>query len=391
MEKCLRGLIIRQVRMSLSSYLNLNISSFRSWIAVLVLCYYVWQTQTADSDCLMCTMSSSSRSNSLSSVLLSYENLIHALSGALGSTVALSIFFPLDTVRTHQQLSTSTGKDHAQSDKSLKVHEAKRKHGINKEWIQIAQEVIAKRGVAGLYSGLGAVNKSICVSNFIYFYSYNALKKLALEQGFTQRPALNLLLGMISGTINVLTTTPLWVANTRIKLQGSKFDKSDSDGKLQKAYYKGLIDCVLKIAKREGIKALWSGTVPSLILVFNPAIQWAVYESLKANLGENSGSKGTFYLFVISAFAKCIASLTTYPLQLLQNRLRAKWLNKDNKELQISMLSYFRNIIRTQGIGGLFHGLEVKLWQTVLTAAFMFVIYEKLNAKILRFVLDKQG
>merc|ERR1712226_784698 len=377
----------------------INLLNRFSFVPFISLCFFVYLSQISSTNTNLASvtnMTSNSNTNSLSSVLLSYENLIHALSGALGSTVALSIFYPLDTVRIYQQLeSTKTSRDdsskHANDDSnSSRESKSKRTHGINKEWVEIAKDVIAKRGVGGLYNGLGAVNKSICVSNFIYFYTYNALKKLALEQGFTQRPALNLILGMISGTVNVLTTTPLWVANTRIKLQGSKFDKSEDCEKThQKVFYKGLIDCVRKIAKNEGIEALWSGTVPSLILVFNPAIHWAVYESLKTNLGEKSGSKGAFYLFIISAMAKCIASVTTYPLQLLQNRLRAKWLNKDKKELQISMLAYFKNILRTQGVAGLFKGLEVKLWQTVLTAAFMFVIYEKLNAKLVQFVLNK--
>merc|ERR1712027_295592 len=85
-------------------------------------------------------------------------------------------------------------------------------------WIQMLQDIISKRGVGALYNGLGAVNKSVCISNFVYFYTYHAFKKLALDRGFKPNPGLNLLLGMIAGIVNVMTTTPLWVANTRIKL-----------------------------------------------------------------------------------------------------------------------------------------------------------------------------
>ena len=31
----------------------------------------------------------------------------------------------------------------------------------------------------------------------------------------------------VSGIVNVLVTTPLWVVNTRLKLQGSKFRNED--------------------------------------------------------------------------------------------------------------------------------------------------------------------
>ena len=36
--------------------------------------------------------------------LFSYNNLVHAVSGGCGSAVAMSTFYPLDTVRTRLQL-----------------------------------------------------------------------------------------------------------------------------------------------------------------------------------------------------------------------------------------------------------------------------------------------
>ena len=44
------------------------------------------------------------------------------------------------------------------------------------------------------------------------------------------------------------------------------------------------IDALSKIVSQEGIGELWSGTVPSLFLASNPAVQFMVYESLKRNL-----------------------------------------------------------------------------------------------------------
>lgn len=46
----------------------------------------------------------------------------------------------------------------------------------------------------------------------------------------------DLMLGSVAGTINVLTTTPLWVVNTRIKMQG--LPSVDNQHKLR---YNGLI------------------------------------------------------------------------------------------------------------------------------------------------------
>lgn len=46
----------------------------------------------------------------------------------------------------------------------------------------------------------------------------------------------DLMLGSVAGTINVLTTTPLWVVNTRIKMQG--LPSVDNQHKMR---YNGLI------------------------------------------------------------------------------------------------------------------------------------------------------
>lgn len=43
-------------------------------------------------------------------------------------------------------------------------------------------------------------------------------------------------------------------------------------------------DAFAQIAGVEGLGALWNGTLPSLLLVLNPAIQFMIYEGLKRQL-----------------------------------------------------------------------------------------------------------
>jgi len=44
---------------------------------------------------------------------------------------------------------------------------------------------------------------------------------------------------------------------------------------------------------------------------------------------------------------------------------------------------------RKQGISGLYRGMEAKLLQTVLTAALMFLVYEKIARFVFRLLLHK--
>ena len=137
--------------------------------------------------------------------------------------------------------------------------------------------------------------------------------------------------------------------------------------------YTGIFDCLRKVANDEGIGALWQGTSTSIILALNPAIQSGVYEALKRHnlilgaiddkIGKNGGSLSPF---VNSFLAKLIATILTYPIQVLQTRDRAGIRSDEAASRKI-------NVIR-----GMFRGLEAKLLQTCLTNGIMFVAYEKL-------------
>uniref|UniRef100_A0A8C2TDC6 Solute carrier family 25 member 17 n=1 Tax=Coturnix japonica TaxID=93934 RepID=A0A8C2TDC6_COTJA len=115
------------------------------------------------------------------------------------------------------------------------------------------------------------------------------------------------------GVVNVLLTTPLWVVNTRLKLQGAKFRNED----IVPTNYKGIIDAFHQIIRDEGALALWNGTFPSLLLVFNPAIHFIFYEGFKRKLLKKQTQLTSLDAFVMGAVAKAVATTLTYPLSLL--------------------------------------------------------------------------
>ncbi|MBN3311539.1 PM34 protein, partial [Atractosteus spatula] len=291
--------------------------------------------------------------------LLSYETLVHAVAGAVGSATAMSVFFPLDTARIRLQV------DEHRKSRSTPV---------------ILAEIAKEEGVAALYRGWFPVISSLCCSNFVYFYTFNTLKALwVLERG-RSRPGRDLLMGFISGAVNVLLTTPMWVVNTRLKLQGARFRNEE----LQQTHYKGIFDAFSQIVAREGLGSLWNGTLPSLLLVFNPAVQFMFYEAMKRRAGRGRRKISSLEIFLMGALAKAVATTATYPLQTVQAVLR---FGQYKSEAGKSLLGSIQNVVHLlmeriskQGVAGLYKGLEAKLLQTVLTAALMFVVYEKITA-----------
>ncbi|XP_040010432.1 peroxisomal membrane protein PMP34 isoform X2 [Xiphias gladius] len=262
----------------------------------------------------------------MSSEVFSYESLVHAVSGAVGSVTAMTIFFPLDTARLRLQV-----------DENRKARSTP----------AILAEIVKEEGLLASYRGWFPVICSLCCSNFVYFYCFHSLKAGWLK-GKQSAPSTDLIIGIAAGVINVLVTTPLWVVNTRLKLQGSKFRNVD----IRPTDYSGILDAFVQIIRDEGVGALWNGTFPSLLLVLNPAVQFMIYEGLKRQL--RRGVPREFGQFSKSEDdSKLLSSLRTVKC-LLVNRARK------------------------YGMLGLFKGLEAKLLQTVLTAALMFLLYEKI-------------
>lgn len=265
--------------------------------------------------------------------LFSYETLVHAVAGATGSVVGMAVFYPLDTLRSR-----------------LQVEDSNKLQGST---FELLIKLVSEEGLESIYRGLSPVLQSISISNFVYFYTFHGLRRISSEDTSALK---DLTIGIIAGSINVLLTSPLWVVNTRMKLE--------------KTSYNSILDGLADLFQKEGVRGLWSGTLPSLLLVSNPAIQFMVYESLKRQLVYR-GSFDTFSAFLVGAIAKAVATTLTYPLQLVQSRLRAG----------ASLKPLFRDVKSKPFVA--FRGLEAKLLQTVMTAALMFLIYEKLVRLVL--------
>ncbi|XP_042576618.1 peroxisomal membrane protein PMP34-like isoform X1 [Cyprinus carpio] len=299
--------------------------------------------------------------------VFSYESLVHAVAGAMvktqlfittGSVTAMTVFFPLDTARLRLQV------DEKRKAKSTPA---------------ILSEIIKEEGLLAPYRGWFPVICSLCCSNFVYFYCFHSLKATWL-QGQRSTPGRDLIFGIAAGVVNVLVTTPLWVVNTRLKLQGAKFRNED----IQPTHYNGIIDAFVQIMQQEGVGALWNGTFPSLLLVLNPAVQFMIYEGLKRQLMRGVHRElSSVEVFLIGAIAKAVATTITYPLQTVQSVLRFGQHGQPADQSKLlnslrSVMFLLINRVRKWGVLGLFKGLEAKLLQTVLTAALMFLLYEKI-------------
>lgn len=305
--------------------------------------------------------------------LFTYENLVHAVSGMTGGVTAITTFYPLNVVRTRLQV-----------DETLKDDT-----NVFRTVLKIAE----KDGPLALYQGWWSAVVSLGASNFVYFYTYNAFKAVYRKEVLKDKKAgidsiSNLFIASAAGVVNVLMTTPLWVAGTRLTVQSKR------RGKSEKKPYKGVFDCLTRIVAEEGVSALWNGVGPSLILVSNPTIQFSTYERLRGimvRVADKRGSQITsFEFFMMGAIAKAVATVFTYPLQIAQSRLRADKGDVTGKKKYEGTADCLRKMYAVSGVLGWFKGIEAKLWQTVLTAAFQFLAYEQVQKLVFLLLLGKK-
>ncbi|KAL3789026.1 hypothetical protein HJC23_008173 [Cyclotella cryptica] len=342
------------------------------------------------------------------------NDVLHAISGSIASALSITLFYPLESIRTRLQVNCSSSRKGCRSTLWLVYDTAKNKN---------------EGGISSLYRGWASLVLALMTLNFVYFYCFRVMRRW-LDQRIVHnwigtnnanshseemgryKIAVDLVVGYAAGVVGVLITGPLWMVNTRLKLQG--LDIGGKGNKERRKKYDGVVHCLVAISKEEGILTLWTGTMTSIVLSLNPAIQVGVYELLKRHHSivtsmsrivtfffhqfkegtakERSIDSNVVEPFLNALLAKFLATVITYPIQVVQTQHRAGHTISDMKHenesqkpnrLQGHMCRswWFHDIltiVRVYGVRGLYRGLESKLLQTCLNSAFMFLIYENL-------------
>ncbi|XXG85132.1 hypothetical protein AAC387_Pa11g0275 [Persea americana] len=135
--------------------------------------------------------------------------------------------------------------------------------------------ILEKGGLPSLYAGWGAVLWRNIPHSIIKFYTYESLKQLMLSSSQpSAHPSLQMLLcGGLAASTAALFTTPFDVVKTRLQTQ--------IPGSLKQ--YRGVLHCLTQIAKQEGLKGLYRGLMPRLVMYMSQgAIFFASYEFFKS-------------------------------------------------------------------------------------------------------------
>lgn len=143
--------------------------------------------------------------------------------------------------------------------------------------VDCAQKVYATRGVQGLYKGLGATLAREMPANALYFGTYEGLKRMMVSEGQSTETLGAGSLVVAGGFAGIAFWGGVYpVDYIKTKLQ------TDND---MNPKYRGIMDCVRKTVRSEGIAGLYKGVGPCLARAF-PAngITFLVFEWVKSFL-----------------------------------------------------------------------------------------------------------
>lgn len=208
------------------------------------------------------------------------------------------------------------------------------------------KRVLSEEGLQGLYTGLPAGLVGVASTNFAYFYWYSTLRgnyRRFLSKEIST--AWELLLGAGAGALAQLFTIPVSVVVTRQQTQPKK-DR------------KGFPGTWWEIVDEDGWTGLWRGLRPSLVLVVNPSITYGAFEKLKDFWLHRvrRTQLSSLEVFIISAIAKSIATVVTYPY--IMAKVRMQW--KPSREERAtgravryrSAIHVLKKVYKTDGFRG---------------------------------------
>lgn len=145
----------------------------------------------------------------------------------------------------------------------------------------------------------------------------------------------------------------------------------------KRVHFHGTFDAFYKIAKLEGVPALWSGLSPTLVLAVPcTMIYFVSYEQLRYRMktmhNKMTGEFGQpmWIPLIAGATARITAVTLVSPLELIRTKMQSKHLTYSE------ITSALRQVIKYEGYGGLFRGLGSTLLRDVPFSGIYWTTFE---------------
>lgn len=297
------------------------------------------------------------------------EIICDAGAGAATGAIAATFVCPLDIIKTRLQvhgLPVTSGST-----------------GSGSVIMTSLQDIVKREGFCGMYRGLSPTIMALLPNWAVYFTVYGQLKDLFRSDEHNNGHLAigkNVVAAAGAGAATAIATNPLWVVKTRLQTQGLRTDVVP---------YKSILSALRRIAHEEGIQGLYSGLLPSLAGIGHVAIQFPAYENIKFYLARRENTTvdrlSTGSVAVASSLSKVVASVATYPHEVVRSRLQEQGQVRSHKVRYSGVVDCVRKVFHAEGLPGFYRGCATNLLRTVPNAVITFTSYEMIH----RFLMGK--
>lgn len=184
------------------------------------------------------------------------------------------------------------------------------------------------------------------------------------------RPSQDLFCGALAGCSARMVVAPLDVLKIRFQVQ------SETRGLYR---YASMGSALRSIIAHEGLRALWKGNIPALMMVTPYAsLQLAAFYQLKQS--HLVKLREPYASLMMGAASGAFATVCTYPLDLLRTRFAAQ----SEPKLYSNIRHAVGLIYGGNGLRGFYAGLQPTLIEIVPYIALHFTLYEGLKGEVIK-------
>ncbi|KAJ3741987.1 mitochondrial carrier protein RIM2 [Lentinula detonsa] len=321
--------------------------------------------------------------SSSTSKFLPAKSWQHFAAGGLGGMCGAIVTSPFDVVKTRLQ-SDLFRKKHVisvvgGSNGSVVVGAPRSSSNLLYNFVEtghILRDIYREESPRALFKGLGPTLVGVIPARSINFFTYGNGKQIIANtfNDGKENSYVHLCAAAIAGIATGTATNPIWVVKTRLQLEANTRNSTTGT---QQRFAGGSWIMIKNIMRDEGIRGFYKGLSASYLGVTEGTIQWVLYERLKrlsAGTENQGGVQAWLGMLGSAGSAKCIATLITYPHEVIRTRLRQPSVNGVMK--YTGLLQTLRLVIAEEGARSLYNGLSAHLMRVVPNAAVMYSIYE---------------
>jgi len=195
--------------------------------------------------------------------------LVQMASGGLAGAGSLCVVYPLDYARTRLAADVGSGK---RDFKGL--------------WDCLVKTATGPRGFFGLYNGFGVSVAGIIPYRGVYFGLYDSLREKNPYKNDYGIMGLVSKFGVAQGTAIAAgyASYPFDTIRRRLQMQSEK--------PKEQWIYKNTFDCLTKVIREEGLRALFKGAGANALRTVGSALVLVFYDQLQGLIGVNIGAGG---------------------------------------------------------------------------------------------------